>query len=99
MKGVHLALRLAQLGRGGEAFADGLATDFTGQPKVRTVARLVRLMAMAVWFSATAVDGGDRTAAKITQLQDSGQERWSAAVRGRRGTWTKGTSYPNVDIC
>src|ERR1700690_516911 len=73
MKCLHLALGLAKFGGGGEAFADRLAIDFARQTEVGAVARLVRLMTMAVWFTATTIDCGDGSAAQITQLQDMGQ--------------------------
>ena len=71
---LHLALRLAQFDRRRETLADSLAIDFAGQTEVGAVARLVRLVTMAAWLSTTAVDRGDGTATKITQLQDLGQD-------------------------
>jgi hypothetical protein len=69
----YLTLGFAQLGSRGEGLTHGLSVDLTSQPEVWAMARLVRQMTTAVWFSATAADRGDRTAAKITQVQDLGQ--------------------------
>src|SRR5262245_17709500 len=55
-------------------------------------------MTTAVWFSATAADRDDRTAAKITQVLGSGSVCWSAAVRGRLGIQTRDTLAPNVSL-
>ena len=66
----HLTLGFAQLGSGGEGLAHGLSVDLTSQPEVWAMARLVRQMTTAVWFSAPAVDCSDRAAPKIAQLQD-----------------------------
>ena len=65
MIGVHLSLRLAQFGWGGEGFRDGLPVLFAGEAKVGTVSGMMRLMAMTVRLSAGAARGGDRPAAKI----------------------------------
>jgi hypothetical protein len=65
MKGFDFALRLAQLRRRGEGLTDCLTLDFSRQPEVGSVARLVGLMAAAFRFTAAAADGGDGTAAKI----------------------------------
>lgn len=43
--------------------------------RLEAVARLVRLMAMAVRFSAKAMKGRDGTAAKIAHVQDLVQQR------------------------
>ena len=66
MKSLDLTLRLTQFHGGGEGFADGLSFDLASQTEVRAVAELIGLMAMTVWLSATAVDGSDRAAAKIS---------------------------------
>src|SRR6266850_692454 len=70
MKSLHLTLRLTQFHGGREAFADGLSIDLASQTEVRAVAGLIGLMAMTVWLSTTAVNGGDGAAAEITQFQD-----------------------------
>ena len=49
------------------------------------MARLVGLMTMAVWLSATAVDSGYGAAAKITQLQDLGQNAGALLFEGDEG--------------
>jgi hypothetical protein len=67
-----------------EGLAHGLSVDLTSQPEVCAMARLVRQMTTAVWFSATAADRGDRTAAKITQVQDLGQYAGAQACRVRQ---------------
>src|ERR1019366_5094002 len=53
--------------------------------EVGAVGRLVRLMTMAVGFTATSVDCGDRTAAKITQLQDLRQYPGALLFEGGEG--------------
>jgi len=73
MKCLHLALGLAQFGGGREAFAHSLTVDFAGQAEVGAVARLARLMTMAVRFTATTMNCRDGAAAQITRLQDLGQ--------------------------
>ena len=42
-------------------------------------------MAMAVWFSTTAVDGGDTAATNITQLQDLHQDAGALLFEGGEG--------------
>src|SRR5271169_5056953 len=42
-------------------------------------------MTMAAWFSAAAVDGRDGAAAKITQLQDLGQDARALLFQGGEG--------------
>jgi hypothetical protein len=73
MKSLHLTLRLTQFHSRREGFADGLSVDLPSQTEVRAVTGLVGLMTTTVWLSATAVDGSDGAAAKITQLQDPHQ--------------------------
>jgi hypothetical protein len=90
MKGLHLTLRLAEFGGGREAFAYGLALDLAGQTEVGAVARLVGLMTMAVWFSATAMDSGDGAAAKITQLQELTEQSGTMLFEGGEGVRQKG---------
>src|SRR5215472_17952809 len=85
MKGLHLALRIARLGGGREAFADGLALDLAGETAVGAVARLVGLMTMAVWFSATAMNSGDRAATEITQLQELAEQSGTRLFEGGEG--------------
>src|SRR5664280_3632500 len=82
MKGLHLALGLAKFGGGREAFADGLAIDFAGQTEVGAVSRLARLMTMAVWFTAAAIDSGDGTTAQITQLQNLSENAGALVFQG-----------------
>ena len=85
MKCLHLTLRLAQFRGGRKALADGLSVDLASQTEVGAVTGLVRPMTMAVWFSATAVDGGDGAAAKITQLQDLRQDAGALLFEGGEG--------------
>ena len=68
--GLHLSLRLAQFGRGGKRFGDGLSVSFAGEAKVGTVSGMMRLVAMTVRLAAGAVRGRDGSAAKVGQLHD-----------------------------
>jgi len=98
MEGLHLALGLAKFGGGGEAFTDGLTVDFAGQTEVGAVSRLARLMTMAVWFTAAAIDCGDGSAAQITQLQDLIQNAGALLFEGGERLRQRAPSCPNVYI-
>jgi hypothetical protein len=71
VKGLNFVLSLAQFSRRGEGFGDGFSIHFSRQAKVGAVTRLVGLMTTAFRFSATAADGGDGAAAKVTQIDDA----------------------------
>ena len=73
VKGLDFALRPAQLSRGRERFTDRLPIQFAREPEIGAVARLVWLMTTAFRFATATADGGDGTAAKITQIDDAGQ--------------------------
>ena len=64
----HLSLRLAQGGRAGERLRDRLALDLTGQTKIRSMARMPRLMAAAVGLPAPTRGAGNGTWAKVAEL-------------------------------
>ena len=85
MKSLHLALRLTQFHRRGEALADGLAVDLARQTEVRTVSGLVGLMTTTGWLSATTADGCDGAGAKITQFQDLHENAGTLLFEGREG--------------
>jgi hypothetical protein len=85
MKSLHLTLRLTQFHSGRKGFADGLSVDLAGETEVRAVTGLVGLMTTTVWLSATAVDGGDGTAAKITQFQDLHENAGTLLFEGGEG--------------
>ena len=74
MEGVHLALGLAHFGGRQKRLADGLSTDFEGKPKIGTMSGLIGEMAVAVGFAAAPLNGGDRAAAEIPQIQELSQE-------------------------
>ena len=73
MKGLDFALRSAQLSRGCERFTDRLTIHFAREPEIGAVGRLVWLMTTAFRFATATADGSDGTAAKITQIDDTGQ--------------------------
>ena len=73
VKGLDFALRFAQLGGRGEGFTDRFPVHFAREAKVGAVARLVGLMTTAFRLTTTTADGSDGTAAKITQIDDTGQ--------------------------
>jgi hypothetical protein len=73
MKGLDLALRLALFGGRGEGLTNRLPIYFVGQAVIGAVARLVRLMTTAFRLTAAAANGCDGAAAKITQIDDAGQ--------------------------
>src|ERR1700730_12080059 len=89
MKSLHLTLRLTQFHSGRKGFADGLSVDLPRQTEVRAVTGLVGLMTTTVWLSATAVDGGDGAAAKITQLQDLHEDAGTLLFEGGEGVRQK----------
>ena len=98
MKSIHLTLRLTQLHGGREGFADRLSVDLASQTEVGTVTGLIGLMTTTVWFSATAVDGGDGTAAKITQFKDLHEDGGALLFEGCEGIRQRAPSNPNVYI-
>src|SRR6516225_44182 len=85
MERIHLALRLAQCGRRGKAFADGFSVFLAGQAEVRTVTRLAGLMTMAIRFSTTALDGGDGATAKVTEMENLRQDLGTLLFEGGEG--------------
>ena len=85
MEPIHLALRFAQYGRGGEAFADGFSVFLASQAEVRTVAGLAGLMTMAIRFSTTALDGGDGATAKVTEMENLRQNLGTLLFEGGEG--------------
>jgi hypothetical protein len=85
MKGLHLTLRLTQFHSGRKGFADGLSVDLASQAEVRAVTGLVGLMTTTVWLSATAIDGGDGAAAKITKLENLHEDAGTLLFEGDEG--------------
>ena len=85
MKGFHLALRLAQFGRGGETLTYCLAADLAGEAEVRAMAELARVVAVAGGFSAATLDGRDGAAAKIAQLKNPHQNGGPLLFKGAKG--------------
>jgi hypothetical protein len=73
VKGLDFALRLAHPGGRGKSFADRFPIHFAREPEVGAVARLVGLMTTALPFPTATADGRDGTAAKITHIDDAGQ--------------------------
>src|SRR5580704_6059212 len=59
LKGLDLALRLAQIGGGSEGFSNRFPLHFAREPEVGAVGRLVGLMTTALWFTTTTADGSD----------------------------------------
>ena len=85
MKCLHLTLSFAKFRGGREALTNGLSVDLASEAEVWAVPGLVRLMAMAAWFSATALDSRDGAAAKITQIQDLHQNAGTQLFEGGEG--------------
>ena len=85
MKSLHFKLRLTQFNRGREGFADGLSVDLARQTEVRAVTGLVGLMTTTVWLSTATVDGSDRAAAEITQLQNLHEDAGTLLFKGGEG--------------
>jgi hypothetical protein len=73
VKGLDFALRLAHLGGRGEGFTNRFPLHFAREPEVGAVARLIGLMTTALRFPTATADGRDGTAAKITQIDNKGQ--------------------------
>ena len=96
VKGLDFALRLAQLGGRGEGFADRFPIHFARQPEVGTVARLVWLMTTALRFTTTTADGRDGTAAKITQIDDVGQNSAPLLFKRKALLWG-GLEWDEID--
>jgi hypothetical protein len=85
MKCLHLTLRLAKIRGGREALTDGLPVDLAGQTEVGAMTGLIGQMTTAIRLSTTAVDRGDGSAAKITQLQNLGQYAGALLFEGGEG--------------
>jgi len=73
VKAFDLALRFAQCRERSERFSDRLAMNLAGKTEVRAVAGLVGLMTTALGFPTAATDRSNGPAAKIPQIDDSGQ--------------------------
>jgi hypothetical protein len=99
VKCFDFALRFAQLGGRGEGFTDCLSIHFAGEAEVGSVARLVWLMTTALRFTAAAADGGDRTAAKISQIDDAGQNSLSLPFERKTETLAKKETLPPTLSC
>jgi hypothetical protein len=82
MKGIHFALRLAQLSGRGKGLADRFPVHFASQAEVGAVAGLVRLMTTALRFATAAANGADRTAAEISEMGDAGHNGGSLLFEG-----------------
>ena len=89
VKRFHLALRLAQFGRRGEALADGLSIFLASQTEVRAMTRLAGLMAPAIGFSAAAFDRRNRAAAKIAELKNARQNVGASLFERVNGIWQR----------
>src|ERR1035441_2000497 len=85
MKSLYFTLRLTQFHSRRKGFADGLSVDLASQAKVRAMTGLVGLMTTAVWLSATTVDSGDGTAAKITELEELCENAGTLLFEGGEG--------------
>jgi hypothetical protein len=66
----HFAFGFVRSRWRGQGFREGFAVHFIGQPKVRTMARLTRSMATAVWFPAATRGAGNGTSTKITEFHN-----------------------------
>ena len=66
MKLGHLAFGLAAIRGRREGLSYGLAAHFFGEAEMRTMGRLVGLVAAAIRFAAAAAGGGNRAAAKVS---------------------------------
>ena len=98
VKRLNFVLSFAQFSGRGEGFGDGLSLDFSCQAKVGAVTRLVGLMTTAFRFSAATADGGEGTAAKVTQIDDAGQNGASLLFERDQRFWQDSTSIPNVSL-
>ena len=87
MKGLNFALRFTQLNGRGEGFTDRFSVYFAREAEVRAVARLVWLMTMTLRFTAASADGCDRTAAKITHIDDAGQNGTALLFERNKRLW------------
>ena len=74
MKLSDFLLRLAKGGRIGEGFRHCLASRFASQPKLRLMAGIARLGAMAGWLSTTPNHRGNGARAQIAQTHKLFQE-------------------------
>lgn len=97
MKCIHLTLRLPQFQCRGECLADGLSVDLARQTEIGAVTGLAGLMTTTVRLSATAMDRGNRAAAKIAQLQDLHEDAGTLLFEGGERVG-QGASIPNVYI-
>ena len=73
-KGLNLPFGFALLGRRGEAFGDRFAIHLIGQPRMWTVARIIRTVAMATPITTATTSPGNRPGAKIFQLRNLPQD-------------------------
>ena len=67
MKRRHFLLRFAQHGRRIKGLSNGLALHFTRQPKIRAVARILALGAVASRFAAFAGGCGNGSSTEIAE--------------------------------
>src|SRR5262249_21217260 len=98
MKRFDLALRLAQLGWGGEGFADCLSIYLTGQAIVRAVARLAWFVAPAIRLSAAASDAANRAAAQVAAIANAPQDLRALLFEHGQRFRQDCASTPNVSI-
>jgi len=98
VKGLNFVLGFAQFSGRGEGFGDGFSIHLSRQAKVGAVGRPVGLMTTAIGFSAAAADGGDGTAAKVTQIGDAGQNSASLLFERDQRFWQDDTFNPNVSL-
>ena len=98
MKGLYLTLGFAKFGRGSEALAEGFSVYLASQTGVGPVAGLARLMAVTIWFSTTALDGGNGAVAEITQLEDLRQDAGALLFQAGDGVRQRAPLNPNVYI-
>jgi hypothetical protein len=72
--GCHLALRLLQFGSAGKGLGHRLSFHLASEAKVRTMRRVVGLMAMAARLAAGTVRRGNRPSAEVRQFPDALQD-------------------------
>src|ERR1019366_7768286 len=61
---------LSRCGLVGQGFGNSLAADLEGQAEIGTVAWILGLMAMGVWFATSARGGSDRSTTQIAESRD-----------------------------
>ena len=98
VKVLDFALRLAHLGGRSESFTDRFPIYFAREPEVGAVARLVWLMTTALRFPTATADGRDGTDAKITQIDDAGQNGAPLLFERKQRVWQVARPIPNVSI-